>query len=979
MHNHINLHLASHIIYLSQHLHSAADNAKRSEILYKYAVDEVRVDIRSQKLTPDREKMLISKFLQAQGRGWSCGEKKCFTSDDDNAQETVDAPLMTCACCGHRNMDTSEFKRTYEEIDVSEINELRLREGDNDEDIEDAEDSDDTDANGCLEGPRSKRTQGYHRQLMEREPLSIPYNDNGDTKKVELWRLRSVWPAKKPEELNEEKDKLPDYMFDNEGNPVYYNLHPEFVQEKVSAESVKSYSATICSNCKSSLNNKRTPWRSIVSGVDFGDARRLGLEPLTERERQIISKVRHYLYVIKIESNTADGRLIERGQSKLKGHGIFFADDSTRLVSDLLSLESINGDVSLQLVGPDGEYDSLAKKVLGSANVEGRAWVIYQWLKVLQEVNDHYKYDDKLPEYDEVKATLKTANEALIKDAECVNDESVAREIQIRKDDARHIRTTGVGDVEVDVGSNSDDFPLKCSLIMSNAKNERGSDADREYLVNAAEALGNPDMKSHMTRREKYPRNDYEHGEENLVMIAPDTFIFGKAYGNKGPTLSKYEIEHLLMQYTTNAGSNRFLLCQLFESNWRHGVIGNMHAKVSSDPIEFEKVAKEFASEKFQARLRAAVKDPDGPDAKYVLNRLVPYMTFGGRKSVFGALERNQTAGEILAMIRHQGCGHSFLTFGIDDINHPNSIRFALPSSNNSTFPAVVSSASQVEMERGIKLMEGEGSIPIPQSYKERTKLMNNNPVGAAMSFKNMVHDIMSILVGIKPSNHSGDNNRTTKTVFISPDTFIGMIGTSRAFFGKTETTGSGSLHFHVIIWGGLSAELLESVADIPELCKEVASVLDSQFSAKLDRPDHIKDLVHKTIPTVKGLMKTRAAAITKSVALDTSAQDTSDKDTSGVRDDTSDINGSNGSDNDSDVQMEDVSHPASEPQIQDTPTSVQDTSNASRDTSNEMESTDKGSDMASLHTSPTKGKFSTLCIKLLLLQLILTFILYSE
>ena len=76
---------------------------------------------------------------------------------------------------------------------------------------------------------------------------------------------------------------------------------------------------------------------------------------------------------------------------------------------------------------------------------------------------------------------------------------------------------------------------------------------------------------------------------------------------------------------------------------------------------------------------------------------------------------------------------------------------------------------------------------------------------------------------------------------------------------------------------------------------------------------------------------------------------------------------------------MEDVSHPASEPQIQDTPTSVQDTSNASRDTSNEMESDDKGSDMASLHTSPTKGKFSTLCIKLLLLQLILTFILYSE
>ena len=70
-------------------------------------------------------------------------------------------------------------------------------------------------------------------------------------------------------------------------------------------------------------------------------------------------------------------------------------------------------------------------------------------------------------------------------------------------------------------------------------------------------------------------------------------------------------------------------------------------------------------------------------------------------------------------------------------------------------------------------------------------------------------------------------------------------------------------------------------------------------------------------------------------------------------------------------MYIEGVSHPASEPKTQDSPSlanSVQDTSNASRDTSNEMESTDKGSDMASLHTSPTKGECSILCIKLLLL-----------
>ncbi len=137
----------------------------------------------------------------------------------------------------------------------------------------------------------------------------------------------------------------------------------------------------------------------------------------------------------------------ERGQSAVKGCGIYFNHDSPRVVSNLLSRDSINGDVSLQFVGPEGEYDALAKKVLGSANVEGRAWVICQWLKVLQEVNCHYKYDDKLPDFEEVKANLKAANEALVNDAECINDETLLRETEIARDDARHVRTMGGGDI----------------------------------------------------------------------------------------------------------------------------------------------------------------------------------------------------------------------------------------------------------------------------------------------------------------------------------------------------------------------------------------------------------------------------------------------------------------------------------------------------------------------------------------------------
>ena len=737
-----------------------------------HAVEEVSIYIRSQKIGSEISELLMEKFYRVQGRGLPWGKISHFMWNDI---KSVDAPLLACASCGirdihnnHRgntrnedgysedtrtrvgNEDYRNRRRTYQEVEVKQlIDKLRLRDGDEDIEIEeDPVESNDVeeidhgeDSNGdrgiesndnqdkCeLTGPRSRRTQGYHRRLMEREPLCIPCNDHGDTKEVELWRLRSVWPAKKPEELEEEKDNLPDYMFDDKGNPVYCHLHPEFVREDICPGEKNRYYATICSYCKKSLDGNKSPWRSIVFGVDFGDGNRIGLEPLVERERQMVSKLRHFLLVIKIESNTADGeRVIERGQSAVKGCGIYFNHDSPCVVADLLSRDGINGDVSLQFVGPEGEFDSLVKKVQMSANVKGRAWVIYQWLKVLQEVNCHYQYDDKLPEFDEVKAILSDANEALVSDAAFVNDESVLRETEIAKDDARHIRTSGgiendVDDMEVEESGGGDaDFPMRCSFI-THTKVGSGKDADRDYLESAAEAMG-VDAKEFVTtlsRREGTPLNEYENGDGILAKSAPDVFLFGTAYNSSRPTLDKYQTEHLIMQYTTKAACNRQLLCQLFESNRRYGVIGNMHAKASTNPKEFGKFADEFSTSEFQEKLKAAVRNPEGSDAKYVLNKVTPLLTFAGRKSAFGALERNQSAGEMLALGRRYGCAPAFLTFGIDDINNPNAIRLALRSSSNEDFPAVVSSASRVELDRGIPLEdEHAGVVHIPRGYTE--------------------------------------------------------------------------------------------------------------------------------------------------------------------------------------------------------------------------------------------------------------------
>jgi len=288
---------------------------EKAKILCNHAIREVGVYIDTQLITPERQQELMLKYCRSQGIGvsWGADEK-----DRDPAQ------LLTCACCGIRGMNNESNTRSYCKVDLGDDKVqavLKLPDAVNEEGS-DGESS----ANFVV-------TRQDHIEAIEKEPITIPINNDGDTKVVETWRLYSKFPAMKSDEL-EQREYLPDYMFDKDDKPIYYHLHPEFVDEElVSGERKKRYTTTLCSDCKKSIDADNIPRRSIAAGVDFGDANRIGLEPLTDRERRIISKVRHYLLVIKVESNIDYNRTKEKGQSAVKGCGIYFDDDSPQVVS----------------------------------------------------------------------------------------------------------------------------------------------------------------------------------------------------------------------------------------------------------------------------------------------------------------------------------------------------------------------------------------------------------------------------------------------------------------------------------------------------------------------------------------------------------------------------------------------------------------------------------------------------------------------
>ena len=65
--------------------------------------------------------------------------------------------------------------------------------------------------------------------------------------------------------------------------------------------------------------------------------------------------------------------------------------------------------------------------------------------------------------------------------------------------------------------------------------------------------------------RDSNPINEFVASDYALAGAFPDVFLFGKAYGRKKGTLTKYQRLHLLTQFTNNAGTCIPLIFYLFD------------------------------------------------------------------------------------------------------------------------------------------------------------------------------------------------------------------------------------------------------------------------------------------------------------------------------------------------------------------------------------------------------------------------------
>ena len=790
----------NHLCTYRNHFIGDPNNPREREIL--------KEQIRSQYVTPDQQRDTVLQFLASQGRGCKWAEEGSHHQEYVKGKSR-DAPVYTCAACGVRNIDTTDGNLLFERVRLDELDYFEL----------------------------SAEEKKRHSERIESKHLLM---SNGT--KLELWRAWSIWPQEK---------------LDPCGNKKYYHLHPEFIEPPDDPRDEDFYHnwARLCQQCskfkgrEDCNDSDKPPPLSLKAGVDFGSYHRIGLPSLSLMERHIVSKFRHYSQVVKIESNS--GRQKDHTQCCIKGCCIAFDHDSPSVMANLLSKESLVGDIGIHFVGPEGTHDTLLRKTrtLKPAHLFARPTVTYLWLQTLKAIHPLYENEPELPPYEEFKQRLEESIEELLASSLSTSDADAIQRTNIARDDVAGIRHTSQQDhggtdsngPNTHVESAGGNLSLRYTYLTYRDKTEFDSHSDtkHEFLRGAANKFGvNVELEREeykvsqskrcstagvnefaQSRRSANPVNEFsDEGNDALFGGWPDIFLLGGGnFGRRG-SLSEKETKHLLMQFTASAASCQLLLFYLFDKMQRHGTVQQLAARIKQNPKAFDEFTKTFTSSSFQKHLQKAVANPDSPQAKKVMNKLIPVMTSGSKSVTFSALQRRSTAGEILAMGRKYGPASTFLTVSVDDVNSPGVLRMAHRSCNNLNFPAMSPDELLKAMELGedhtyenesncIHCQNGQrcsighsGEVRIPCGWEHLARSATENPVSVALHYKKLIYNLLTILVGIKPGTTSGDGKRTTKTFYRGwGKNGMGIIvGTPVAYLGVTETTAKGSLHFHV-------------------------------------------------------------------------------------------------------------------------------------------------------------------------------------
>ena len=780
------------------------------------AKTKLQEEIESNQLSIEEKDQIVKRFKEARGEFATCEIAKCTKSKS--------ACMIACGTCGIRTFCRGESE--YKQVEISQIEEFLL-----------------------LKGTRLQK----YKELEQKSPLLIPVDDKFNTQEVDLTRLMGIYKSEQGELLN---------------------LHPEFVFHN----SEGSESTFLCDGCyKHFVEKQIVAPLSLASGIDYGNPYRIGLQPLNLFERKLIAKMRLYHSVVKIKQKFQSGNLM--AGKRMKGHAIMFphnAPEATSFAALLSSFYNLQENflsselkefcenmITIQFLGPEEEIDTMIQETLNTNVIQARPHVVQQWLLVLQQASTAgYSMDENISEMTEsIQKLISLLNAHIIEKAQHETNEDIRnQEEQITDNHA----------TQRDVG-NSDSLSYSFVTAATNTKSKEDIMREKlQSLVSIAEAfeieIDYQNKYQCFTTREKQPANKFNTPEYQCLLGSafPDIFPLGKAY-HSNANINRSQTRHLFLQYTCNAAECRELLFYLFNEEERKnnaiGISAAIKAGKLKDYLQLYKCID------FQNLLKEAVDDPSSTACLKVMKKVLPLLTLSKPVSQFSVTARTQCIARQLACHRRFGAAATFVTIAPNLQDDPLALRATFRSTSNFSFPATADETFTEALIANAQVL-GESNIKLPVGYVARANRASSNPIAMAAEYQHLIRCVVEILFGIPPNNFTvgcrGRSNRTTYfkcTSGYKGNKFHqkGIFGHILAYYGTHEAQHRGTLHFHVILYGGISPEILDAVGGMDDLCHTVSKALNEMYKSEIPPSYHTARFLgnyQSTSPDLKQVLR---------------------------------------------------------------------------------------------------------------------------
>lgn len=323
---------------------------------------------------------------------------------------------------------------------------------------------------------------------------------------------------------------------------------------------------------------------------------------------------------------------------------------------------------------------------------------------------------------------------------------------------------------------------------------------------------------------EDEPVNEFEENDRIMTCGFPDLFFLGEGVRFAG-SIPTTTTSHWLKHHSGRFGRDSQLLFLLFNQLQRHSAARMVAASVKSHPAHLAALRKLISEPDFTERATDALADPGSETGRDLLRQIQKLITMSTKSVPFSAMERKAAISELYSMVQFYGLPSWFVTVSPSENNN----KIVMTIANQCNWEDIPASETAPKRRDLV-----EWSIVC--DYPKRAQIVANDPVAAAQYFAAMTEAMMKHLCQLACSHVSRKTSAPKHNK-------AGVLGRTFAHFAALECQGRGSLHFHAVIWSGLTPQLLQALASndpaLDGLRRSAASVLDSMVRGTLDPARH--------------------------------------------------------------------------------------------------------------------------------------------